>query len=164
MAFARYKYRWRHLDFILYILPAFYGSVHQFILFPPDSDETVVSNSKATDALLLAVGQAQYPFSREYIYVFDNYWYRDNKLYHEVQKTSWDDVILDPDMKNTISHTIEAFFENERNYVDFGVPWKVRQPSGGTESSTGVLTVEPNSAASFSMVPPAMAKLCLYGP
>ena len=127
--FARYKYTWRKLEFILYTVafPRLF-TILEYILFPPDSDETTVSNSKATDALLMAVGQAQYPYrdDREYILVFDQRWYRSRPLYFEVQKTTWDDVILDQEMKETISHTMEEFFDNEKRYSDLGVPWKVR--------------------------------------
>ena len=126
--FARYKYTWKKLDFILYTVQFPYMSL-EYILFPPDSDEKVMSNSKATDALLMAVGQAQYPYreDREYILMFDLMWYKSRELYYEVQKTSWDDVILDEGMKDTISHTIEEFFDNEKRYHDLGVPWKVRK-------------------------------------
>ena len=58
--FARYKYTWKNLEFILYTARAGMN-VWVYVLFPPDSDETVLSNSKATDALVLAVGQFQYP-------------------------------------------------------------------------------------------------------
>ena len=127
--FARYKYTWKNLEFSLYrvTLPQMWQTL-QYVLFPPDTDETVMSNSKATDALLMAVGQAQFPYyyDREYILVFDlRQWYKSRALYFEVRKTTWDDVILDQDMKDTISHTIEEFFDNEKRYRDLDVPWKV---------------------------------------
>lgn len=122
--FARYKYTWKKLDFILYTVQVSYQNF-EYILFPPDSDENDMSNSKATDALLMAVGQVQFAYSREYILVFDVQWYKSRPLYLEVQKTTWNDVILDQEMKDTISHTIEEFFDNEQRYRDFGVPWKV---------------------------------------
>lgn len=82
-------------------------------------------NSKATDVLMLAVGQAQYPY-RDYILVFDfGVWSQNSTLYDQVQKTSWDDVILDEDMKKTLTHTIGEFFDNESKYKDLDVPWKV---------------------------------------
>jgi transitional endoplasmic reticulum ATPase len=118
--FARYNYTWKGLKFIMYnvfVYPLFY----QFICFPPDSDETVLSNSKATDALLLAAGRAYYGPYQDYIAVFDYYWRSDTGLYKEVQKTSWSDVILDQGMKDTISSTIEEFFDNER-YVLGSLP------------------------------------------
>lgn len=126
--FARYKYIWKDLEFILYTVRFPYLlTVLEYILFPQDSDETTMSNSKATDALLMAVGQAQFPYKddREYILVFDQgLWLKSAPLFHEVQKTTWDDVILDQGMKDTISHTIEEFFDNEKRYRDLDVPWK----------------------------------------
>ena len=112
ISFARYNYTWKGLKFIIYTLFVF-PQVYQFVCFPPDSDETVQSNSKATDALLLEAGRLLYPY-RDYIAVFDGYWRGDTSLYQEVQKTSWNDVILDQGMKDTISYTIEEFFDNER--------------------------------------------------
>ena len=111
--FARYKYSWKGLNFILYrVVMGYY--YYQFLLFPPDSDETVQSNSKATDALLLAIGAAMYPYSNEYIYLFNGVsWYASPQLYQEVQKTSWKDVILDEDMKLTLTDVIGEFFDNE---------------------------------------------------
>lgn len=113
ITFARYNYSWKGLKFIMYNV-FLYNQVYQFLCFPPDSDETVLSNSKATDALLLAAGRAFYGPYRDYIAVFDYYWRSDTELYKEVQKTSWSDVILDQGMKDTISYTIEEFFDNER--------------------------------------------------
>lgn len=96
--FARYNYTWRGLHFILYTVYIF-PQLYQFVCFPPDSDETVQSNSKATDALLLAAGHAIYGPYQDYIAVFDYYWRADVALYKEVQKTGWSDVILDQGMK-----------------------------------------------------------------
>jgi transitional endoplasmic reticulum ATPase len=113
-AFARYMYSWEGLKFTVYRV-LIYSAMYQFICFPPDSDETVLSNSKATDALLVAVGRALYGPYQDYIAVFDaGYWRADIALYKEVQKTSWKDVILDQEMKDTISYTIEEFFDNEK--------------------------------------------------
>jgi transitional endoplasmic reticulum ATPase len=117
--FARYNYTWKNLKFVMYSV-FIYPQVYQFVCFPPDSDETVLSNSKATDALLLAAGRAIYGPYQDYIAVFDYYWRSDTELYKEVQKTSWSDVILDQGMKDTISYTIEEFFDNER-YVFEGL-------------------------------------------
>ena len=62
---------------------------------------------------------------QDYILVFDRFWSQSTQLYYEVQKTSWNDVILDEDMKKTLTHTIEEFFDNESKYKDLDVPWKV---------------------------------------
>ena len=111
--YAHYKYTWKGLKFILYNV-YFYPTTFQYICFPPDSDETVLSNSKATDGLLLEAGRAIYGPYQDYIAVFDGYWRADVDLCKEVKKTGWRDVILDQGMKDTISFTIEEFFDNER--------------------------------------------------
>ena len=124
--FGRYKYIWNNLEFIVYTVSGS-DDTYQFVLFPPDDDETVLSNSKATDALLVAIGQFENPYT-EGIFVYDGYWSKNHGLYEEVQKISWKDVILDENKKKTLTKDIEEFFDNESKYKDFDVPWKV----GGT--------------------------------
>lgn len=119
--FARYTYTWKGLKFVIYTV-FIYPSFYQFICFPPDSDETVQSNSKATDALLLQAGRTLYPPYQDYIAVYDGWWRSDVQLYEEVQKTSWKDVILDQEMKDTIEYTIEEFFDNEQLVLVHGLP------------------------------------------
>jgi transitional endoplasmic reticulum ATPase len=41
-----------------------------------------------------------------------------------VQKTGWDDVILDDKMKKTLTGTVLRFFDSATKYREFGVPWK----------------------------------------
>lgn len=41
-----------------------------------------------------------------------------------MQKTNWDDVILDDKMKKTLTGTVLRFFDSESKYREFGVPWK----------------------------------------
>ena len=88
-------------------------------------DETVLSHSKATDALLSAIAAAEQSAIEHTILVYDNgYWSDSRNLYEEVQKTSWDDVILDDKMKKTLTGTVLRFFDSESKYHEFGVPWK----------------------------------------
>lgn len=41
-----------------------------------------------------------------------------------MQKTNWDDVILDDKMKKTLTGTVLRFFDSATKYREFGVPWK----------------------------------------
>lgn len=120
--FARYKYTWKEIDFIVYTVREGFSTIN-YILFPPDDGETALSHSKVTDALLQAVGDAQFAVEG-FILVYDEYWYRSKALYQEVQKASWDDVILDKQMKTTLTKTVGRFFDSEKTYKDLGVPWK----------------------------------------
>ena len=56
--------------------------------------------------------------------MYDDYWSSSRRLYNEVQKTNWDDVILDDKMKKTLTGTVLRFFDSETKYREFGVPWK----------------------------------------
>lgn len=121
--FARYKYTWKNIEFIVYMVQEGFVTLN-YILFPPDDDENVLSHSKVTDALLRAVGEVQFAVENT-ILVFDRYWTRSRALYDQVQKASWDDVILDKKTKKTLTETVVHFFDSRQSYKDLGVPWKV---------------------------------------
>ncbi len=121
--FARFKYTWKDIDFIVYTVQEGLLLIN-YILFPPDDDETVLSHSKVTDALLQSVGMWQFAVKGT-ILIFERYWTSSRALYEQVQKASWDDVILDKKMKKTLTETVVHFFDSEKSYKDLGVPWKV---------------------------------------
>ncbi len=121
--FARYKYTWNDIDFIVYTVREGYLTLN-YILFPPDDDETLLSHSKVTDALLQAVADVQFAVEKT-ILIFDGYWTRSRALYEEVQKASWDDVILSKKMKKSLNDAVIRFFDSEKSYKELGVPWKV---------------------------------------
>lgn len=120
--FAKYHYKWSNEDFILYTVRIGYGSV-QYILKEPRGNETPSSHSIVTDALLTSIG-AWLTEEIPAIYVFDGYWARSTKLWEEVEKASWDDVILDPKMKRALTEVSGKFFDSKDVYDEYGVPWK----------------------------------------
>ncbi|KAK5662189.1 hypothetical protein OQA88_8094 [Cercophora sp. LCS_1] len=77
-----------------------------------------------TDALLLESGKWTRELHGE-IYVFDNAeWKKDRELWRSVEGSSWDDVILDPDMKASLIQDVQNFFETRDLYKEMNVPWK----------------------------------------
>lgn len=62
------------------------------------------------------------------IWVYDGYWDSNHELWLEVQKASWDDVILDPGFKKTVIGDVEGFFGNRDVYKRYSIPWKVCSP------------------------------------
>ena len=113
--FAKYHYKWNNEDFILYTVRIGYGSV-QYILKEPRGNETPSSHSIVTDALLTSIG-AWLTEEIPAIYVFDGYWARSTKLWEEVEKASWDDVILDPKMKRALTEVSGKFFDSKFLYA-----------------------------------------------
>lgn len=116
--FARYTYTWGNEKFILYTVFSL-----QYILKEPVGSETASSNSSVTDRLLSTIGgwlTKEVPA----IYVYDGYWRRDTKLWEQVKKAKWEDVILDPKMKKALTEVANKFFDNKDIYDEYGVPWK----------------------------------------
>ena len=120
--FARYHYSWNSEDFILYTIVEGYGTV-QYILKEPKGNETVTSHSSIVDSLLATIG-AWLTREEPAIYVFDGYWARSTKLWQEVKKAKWEDVILDPKMKKALTEVATKFFDSKEIYEEYGVPWK----------------------------------------
>jgi len=59
------------------------------------------------------------------VLVFDQGWWQPNAdLWQNVQKSNWEDVILEQDKKEAIIEDVIGFFDAEERYAEFGVPWK----------------------------------------
>jgi transitional endoplasmic reticulum ATPase len=138
--FAKYHYKWGTEDYILYTVAVGFLDM-QYILKEPDSGESTLSNSAKTDALIAAIGEAMQGVGKS-ILVYDGYWFDSTELWNEVQKVSWDDVILEQETKKELTEISEKFFsskcsfdglmntvvylfEDKQAYEDLGVPWKV---------------------------------------
>ncbi|KAF2185038.1 P-loop containing nucleoside triphosphate hydrolase protein [Zopfia rhizophila CBS 207.26] len=120
--FARYNYTWNNENFILYTVVIGYGMV-QYILKEPRGNETPFSHSAVVDSLLSTIG-AWLIKEEPAIYVYDGYWMRSTKLWEEVKKAKWSDVILDPKMKKALTEVASKFFDSRDIYEEYGVPWK----------------------------------------
>lgn len=119
--FGKYHYKWANEDFIMYTVTVGLTNL-QYVLKEPVRGETPSSTSSVTDSLLRTIGA--WMSQSKAIYVFDQYWTRSTQLYEQVQKASWDKVILDPKMKKSLKDVSKKFFDNRDVYEDYGVPWK----------------------------------------
>ncbi|KIW03279.1 hypothetical protein, variant [Verruconis gallopava] len=120
--FARYRYRWGQEDFLLYTIQIGLSNV-QYVLKEPRGGEKIQGHSRVTDALIFAVGRWM-STEPDALYVFDRYWFKSSEMWKEVQKASWDKVILDPKMKKDLVGVCDTFFDSEKTYKEYGVPWK----------------------------------------
>lgn len=116
--FGRYIYTWREYEYILYNVVGTHGAYDEEITY------ILGPSASANDALLLAAcSYGNEPHDE--ILVFNNgYWSKNHKLWQEVQKSSWDAVILAEEMKKSIKGEMEKFFEGEERYKRLKVPWK----------------------------------------
>lgn len=112
ISYAKYKYRFGAEYFILYRVKFGYSPL-QYILKEPRGDgENPNTVSSETDKLLKAAGDVLYK-QQPGIFVFDRYWTKDSQLYKEVQKSTWDKVILDEKMKKGLVEVSEKFFDSK---------------------------------------------------
>ena len=122
--FAKYIYKWDAEYFIVYIVQMAYQQL-QYILKEPADGETVMSSNSVTDSLIATVGKWQKPDDEKFIYVYDSgFWQESRSLYEQVMKSEWKDVILNEDMKKTITDLMHKFFDSKDIYKDLDVPWK----------------------------------------
>ncbi|KAI5358716.1 putative ATPase, AAA-type, core, P-loop containing nucleoside triphosphate hydrolase [Septoria linicola] len=114
--FGKYAYEWRGEEFVVWVV----GNV-QYVAREREGWEHPLGPSGKVDELIRAVGRW---LLDGVVWVYDGYWYQDKKLYQQVQKATWDKVILDEDMKRELTEAAEKFFDSKDVYDDLGVPWK----------------------------------------
>ena len=111
--FAKYNYTWAGEDFIVYmVFIAPYIGTYQYILKKPGDGETTDSHCAATDALIYAVGESLATHDENFVYVYDQRWSTSRQLWAEVQKTNWEDVILNEQMKKAVTEVMTKFFDS----------------------------------------------------
>lgn len=127
VAWGCYHYEWDGKTFLIYKYErteSFRGVVVKFfICYPGSAEEIQAAQSTSIDELLSACGQWTHLLHDE-VYVYDNGWHKNKKLWTSIKDASWDDVILDPTTKSNIREDVEGFFDSKDLYKQLGVPWK----------------------------------------
>ncbi|KAL8691639.1 MAG: hypothetical protein Q9224_004131, partial [Gallowayella concinna] len=116
--FGRYIYIWQQHEYIIYTIVGAHNSYDQgltYILGP---------TSSANDALILAACSFWNVLHDEILVFDDGYWSKSRKLWEEVQRSRWEDVILDEGMKKGIQGEVAKFFGGRERYKKLRVPWK----------------------------------------
>ena len=120
--FEKYHYTWMGNEFILYYIDGRDGTDG---FFPPVVNQYLVGCDRVTaDALTLVAGEYTVSLHNE-IWIFDRgFWQKDRALWQSIQKSWWEDVILDKDMKESLRDDVQRFFSAREQYEELGVPWK----------------------------------------
>ncbi len=126
--FGKYDYFWHERRYVVYRAEwedQTQGAVStQFIVTPPSTAVDAEGHSTMADKLITAAAKWGRDLHDE-IWVFDRgQWQKSRELWESVRTSSWNDVILDPAMKKALVSDIEGFFDREKLYKSFGVPWK----------------------------------------
>ena len=124
--FGKYDYTWNDHRFIVYTAQCQHGFSHiklNYILHKRDHG-LVNDRCEITDQLIAATTQWAANVHNEVLVFDQEYWSKNKELWSSVQSASWDDVIMDKEMKETLVNDVEGFFDCKEDYKEFAVPWK----------------------------------------
>lgn len=126
--FARYSCRWKDRDFYVYAVEYWQNEWHHvsnhYILCPEENTPSHGSPSRFADSLIIASLQHNITVDDE-LWLYDrNSWDRSKALWENVKECTWEDVILDQDLKDELIKDVLNFFDRKEYYKSFGVPWK----------------------------------------
>lgn len=121
LTFGKFMYKWKDQEVILYIVEGRDGAG----AYPEAKNQYILtSNPHKVDELIRDATLWGRELHNE-VWVFDQgWWQKSAQLYNAVQKASWDDVILDEDMKKALQVDVESFFDSRDTYQKLKVPWK----------------------------------------
>jgi transitional endoplasmic reticulum ATPase len=119
--FAKYLYRWKDNDFIVYFVDGRDGTM----AYPTVANFYILTSSKPkAHQLVLEAGRWTSDLHEE-IWVYDQgYWQKSKELYDSIRNAEWGSVILNEDMKKSIIDDHMSFFEARETYGRLKVPWK----------------------------------------
>ena len=131
VVFAKMTYRWQSIDFLVYLSEGvtdgkFGLQFYTFILCKAaDGDNAKEAAALITDRLILEASKWTLELHDE-IWIFDQLtWQKSSELWRSAQEASWDDVILDEEMKEALRDDVEGFFDDREAYRKYAIPWKV---------------------------------------
>jgi transitional endoplasmic reticulum ATPase len=117
--FGKYRYAWKDHEFILYLVDGRDGNLLSLV-----RNNYIIGDEAAANQLILEVGSFATSLHNE-IWVFDRgFWGKDSELWKSVSDASWDDVILDAEMKQALVDDVTRFFDSRPTYASLRVPWK----------------------------------------
>ncbi|KAK5728806.1 hypothetical protein LTR15_001946 [Elasticomyces elasticus] len=118
---GKYLLDWQGKEYVVCIADGRDGTM----AYPQQTNQYILSGSiEASNKLLFESGAWNSELHSE-IWVFDSgYWQKSAELWESVQKSNWDDVILETSMKRAIIADVENFFDSQETYERLKVAWK----------------------------------------
>lgn len=121
LTFGKFMYKWKDQEIILYVAEGRDGAGYYPVIV---NHYILTSNAHKVDELIRDATLWAQELHNE-VWVFDQgWWQKSAQLYDSVQNASWEDVILDEDMKKALKVDVESFFDSQETYQKLKVPWK----------------------------------------
>lgn len=99
-----------------------YTTIQQWWLLQPSRG----ADTSAADLLIHAVSHYATQLHKElWEFSYPGFWKKSKSLYEAIEKTgSWDDIILDETLKESLKEDVIGFYAKEELYKGLSVPWK----------------------------------------
>lgn len=117
----KFSYSWNNHQLVIYLVDgrdgtSSYPQEQMFYILTP--------KEPIAEALISEAGRWSSELHNE-VWVFDSgYWQKSAELFESAMQGSWDNVILDPDMKKALINDHTTFFQSKNKYLSLKVPWK----------------------------------------
>jgi len=128
--FGRYDYQWKDQSFIVYLYCEYHDceppeGITYFILRKREEDRVSDGRSSTVQDLVAAASSHTNDIHEGDVLVWDDdSWTKNTRLWKSVQKSTWEKVILDNSLKESLIQDVEGFFHQKDHYDQFEVPWK----------------------------------------
>lgn len=127
VVFGSYDYTFKSNKFIVFIADcqdAMYKSRFNYVLFECKKNEEKAAAQKTTDELVAEATKFMRELHNEVLIFDQGFWRKNKELWDNIQKSNWEDVILEHEKKEAIIEDVIGFFNSEARYSEFKVPWK----------------------------------------
>ena len=116
--FGKYFYTWKDHEYIVYVV----NGESSFSRVP--MTYILGCSKESTESLLVAASQWLVDIHEEVLIFDGGYWQKSKELWQSVQRSNWDDIIMDAGMKKAIMGVVDQFFNAKERYLKLKVPWK----------------------------------------
>lgn len=134
VVFGSFDYVFEGKSFLVYKVAghdgSMYKTVYNYILVAPSKAGEEMNAAEKVEAQkntddLIAAGTKWMLELHDEVLVFDQgFWMKNKGLWSEIQRSNWEDVILEEEKKKNIIDDVLGFFDAQERYAEFGVPWK----------------------------------------
>jgi transitional endoplasmic reticulum ATPase len=130
IVFGSFDYVFNGNKFILYVVEGAEDGVfsgkpsYNFLLLEDTKMAGKPFPQKLADELIRAATSWALELHDEVLVFDQGYWQKSAELWQNIQKSKWEDVILEQGKKDTIMKDVIGFFDSEKSYAEFSVPWK----------------------------------------
>jgi hypothetical protein len=131
--FGCFDYVFDGTQFLLYIVEGADGLMgktkYNYLLLEESTLAGKPSPQDLADELIQSATAWNQELHDEVLIFDQGYWQKNSDLWREIQKAEWEDVILEKTKKQAIIEDVIGFFDGEKRYAEFNVPWKVSLPT-----------------------------------